>query len=66
MSYYQCFKTKDRDVYCSSYEVKSHAEGAIWVRDCMEHYSIKGNDLLGKPFEVDDYDQDDAAITSWP
>jgi hypothetical protein len=47
---FQCFKTKSRDVYSSSYQVKNHDEGAAWVQQAMEHFGIKGSDLLGKPY----------------
>jgi hypothetical protein len=60
---YQCLKTKARDVYCSSYKVKNHDEGAAWVRDCMAHYGIQGSDLLGRPYLSED--QPDGAIV-WP
>lgn len=63
MAFYQCFKTISRDTYCSSTMYRSHGEGAAWVKACMEHYGIKGNDLKGKPFESDD--QPDGA-TIWP
>lgn len=45
MAYYQCFKTINRTVYCSSYQVKNHAEGAAWVRQAMEHFAIRANEL---------------------
>jgi hypothetical protein len=54
MAYYQCFKTKDRDVYCSSYKVKGHAEGADWVKKTLEHFNLQANDILKKPYESDD------------
>lgn len=63
MAFYQCFKTISRVTYCNSTEYKSHAQGAEWVRACMANFGIKGNDLLGKPWESDD--QPDGA-TIWP
>lgn len=54
MAYYQCFKTRARDVYCSSYPVNNHAEAAIWISQAVEHFELRGNDILGKPFESDD------------
>lgn len=53
MAYYQCFKTVTRTVYCSSYTVKNHVEGASWVGLAMAHYGIQANELLGKPYEKD-------------
>ena len=54
MAYYQCFKTKARDVYCSSFEVKNHAEAAAWMEQAMKHFELKASDILGKPYESDD------------
>jgi hypothetical protein len=54
MAYYQCFKTTDRTVYCSSQTFKSHQPAAEWVANCMAHFNIQGNDLHGKPYESDD------------
>jgi hypothetical protein len=51
MAFYQCFKTTSRDVYCSSQQFKSHQPAATWVAQCMEHFNIRANDLLGKPYE---------------
>lgn len=53
MAYYQCFKTKARNVYCSSSTVKNHAEGAAWVKLALEHFKLKASDILGKPYEAD-------------
>lgn len=50
---YQCFKTKDRDVYCSSKEFKNHDEGAAWIALAMAHFNIQASDLLGKPYTAD-------------
>ncbi len=47
---YQCFKTRERSVYCSSYEVRNHDEGAAWVSQAMEHFGIHSSDLLGRPY----------------
>jgi hypothetical protein len=63
MAYYQCFKTLDRTVYCSSQQFKSHAPAATWVADCMAHYSIPADQLRGKPYEA--YAQPSGAII-WP
>jgi hypothetical protein len=63
MAYYQCFKTLDRTVYCSSQTFKGHDPAAIWVRDCMAHFQIIALNLLGKPFERDE--QPDGAVI-WP
>lgn len=60
MAYYQCFKTREREVYCSSYKVRNHDEGREWVTNTMAHFGINGSDLLGKPFERDS--QPDGAI----
>jgi hypothetical protein len=54
MAYYQCFKTIDRDVYCSSYKVKNHTEGADWVKQALEHFNLQADDILKKPYESDD------------
>ncbi len=51
MAYYQCFKTRDRDVYCSSYKVKNHDEGAAWVQQALQHFNLQASDILGKPYE---------------
>ena len=53
MAFYQCFKTIERDVYCSSYKVKNHDEGAAWVREALAHFNLRGNDIKGKPYEED-------------
>ena len=53
MACYQCFKTVNRTVYCSSYAVKNHTEGAAWVSSAMQHFSIQSNELLGRPYEAD-------------
>ena len=60
---YQCFKTKARDVYCSSYEVKNHDEGSEWIGDCLKHFGLKGSDIHQKPYLADD-PPDDATV--WP
>lgn len=51
--FYQCFKTRDRQVYCSSGRFKNHDEGASWVAACMQHFGIRASDMLGKPYEAD-------------
>lgn len=53
MAYYQCFKTTDRTVYCSSQTFKSHAPAAAWVSECIMAHQLQANDLLGKPYESD-------------
>ena len=53
MAYYQCFKTTARDVYCSSYKVKNHVEGAAWIKEALANFGLQGNDIHGKPFEED-------------
>lgn len=63
MPFYQCFKTKDRDVYCSSTEYRSHDEGKVWVAACMAHFGIRGSDMLKKPYPSED--QPEGAII-WP
>jgi hypothetical protein len=63
MAFYQCFKTRARDTYASSTRYRNHDEGAEWVAACMAAFGIRGNDLLGKPFEADD--QPGGAIV-WP
>lgn len=60
---YQCFKTTDRDVYCSSVKVSNHTEGAAWVSNCMAFYSIQGSQLKGKPY-LEDSQPDNA--TNYP
>jgi hypothetical protein len=63
MPFYQCFKTRARVTYCSSSRFRSHAEGAVWVGECLTAHGLQGNDLLGKPFESED--QPDGAVV-WP
>jgi hypothetical protein len=53
VSFYQCFKTLDRTVYCSSTEFKNHTEGAAWVGRCMEQFDIQASQMHGKPYESD-------------
>lgn len=60
---HQAFKTRAREVYCSSYIVRNHTEGAKWVGECMAHFGIKGSDLLGKPYLEDDCPD---GATVWP
>lgn len=52
MPYYQCFKTRDRSVYCSSQTFNSHAPAAAWVGQCMANFGIQASDLLGRPYEA--------------
>jgi hypothetical protein len=63
VAFYQCFKTKDRDVYCSSTEFKNHDEGNVWVAACMKHFAIRADQMLGKPYESDDQP---ARAKIWP
>ena len=56
--FHQCFKSKARDVYCSSKQFKSHAEGASWVTAALQHFNLKGSDISGKPYEVDTIPKD--------
>ena len=51
---HQAFKTKARDVYCSSYIVRNHDEGADWISKCLTHFELRGSDILGKPYLEDD------------
>lgn len=60
---YQCFSTRERITYCSSYEVRNHDEGVAWVRAAMAHFGIQGRDLNGRPFLRDSPPR--GAIT-WP
>ena len=53
MAFYQCFKDAARNVYCSSYQVKNHAEGAAWVKEAIKHFGLQANELLGKPYQAD-------------
>ncbi|EMF56710.1 MULTISPECIES: hypothetical protein [Streptomyces] len=47
---YQCFKTADRDVYCSDKKVKNHAAGAAWIGICPPDVQ---KSLTGKPYLSD-------------
>ena len=47
---YQCFKTQDRQVYCSNDKVKNHAKGNEWIKRAMTQFNLQGNDILGKPY----------------
>ena len=53
MANYQCFKSKARDVYCSSSKVKNHDAGAKWVEQALAHFKLKASDILGKPYEAE-------------
>lgn len=53
MPYYQCFKTTDRTVYCSSQMFRNHATAATWVSQCIMAHQLQANDLLGTPYESD-------------
>ncbi|MFJ8476219.1 hypothetical protein [Kitasatospora sp. NPDC094011] len=44
---YQCFKTTDRDVYCSDATVKNHDAGSTWVKTCPADV-VKN--MKGKPY----------------
>ena len=50
---YQCFSTKDNEVYCSSYMISNHTEGAIWVSETMAHFDLVEADILGKTYLTD-------------
>lgn len=63
MAFYQCFKTLARDEYCSSTKFRNHDEGALWVGECMEHFAIQANQLLGRPYESNDQP---ARAIIWP
>jgi len=63
VSFYQCFKTKSRDVYCSSTEYKNHDEGNAWVKACMTNFAIRADQILKKPYESDDQPR---GATIWP
>ena len=53
MADYQCFKTVNRTVYCSSRTVQNHAAGAAWVRSAIQHVGIQRDELPGRPYEAD-------------
>ncbi|GGW94651.1 hypothetical protein [Streptomyces noursei] len=44
---YQCFKTKDREEYCSDKKVKNHAAGSAWIKTCPKEVQENMN---GKPY----------------
>ncbi|MEU4115607.1 hypothetical protein AB0F71_14050 [Kitasatospora sp. NPDC028055] len=44
---FQCFKTADRDVYCSDAKVKNHATGAAWIASCPADVVAH---ISGKPY----------------
>lgn len=61
MAYYQCVKKRDRTAqYCSSYQVKSHQEGNLWVKALIEHLGLPATDFM-KPTESDSIP--DGAVT---
>ena len=47
---YQCFKTQNREVYCSNDKVKNHATGAKWIERAITHFQLQANEILGKPY----------------
>ncbi|MEU5049279.1 hypothetical protein [Streptomyces sp. NPDC021096] len=47
---FQCFKTQDRNQYCSDAKVKNHATGAAWIKTCPEDV-LKA--VSGKPYILD-------------
>ncbi len=47
---YQCFKTADRDQYCSGGKVKNHAEGALWIKTCPSEVQKA---IKGQPYILD-------------
>jgi hypothetical protein len=51
---YQCFKTRNRDVYCSSFKVKNHDAGADWIAAALHHFGLQAGDILGTPYLSDD------------
>ncbi|MFI6156022.1 hypothetical protein ACIBCA_25440 [Kitasatospora sp. NPDC051170] len=44
---YQCFKTADRDQYCSDSKVKNHAAGDAWIKTCPSDVQAH---ISGKPY----------------
>lgn len=62
MAYHQCVKTRDRATqYCSSYKVKNHEEGKLWVKALLAHLgNPPATDFL-KPTESDSIP--DGAVT---
>ena len=54
MPFYQCFKTTDRTVYCSSMQFRNHTTAATWVGQCIAHFNLRADQLSGKPYERDD------------
>ncbi|MFJ9692848.1 hypothetical protein [Kitasatospora sp. NPDC101183] len=44
---YQCFKTADRDQYCSDSKVKNHAAGDAWIKTCPADVQKQ---ISGKPY----------------
>ncbi len=61
--FFQCFKTQDLKVYCSSIQFKNHDEGNAWIKDCLKAHNLQGSDVLGRPFTADS--PPDRAIL-WP
>jgi hypothetical protein len=47
---HQCFKTLNRDIYCSGYIVKDHVTGAAWIAEALLHFNIPASQILGTPF----------------
>lgn len=44
---FQCFKTADRDVYCSDAKVKNHDAGSAWIKTCPADVTAH---ISGKPY----------------
>ncbi len=63
MAFYQCIKTIDRSVYCSSTKFRSHAEAKEWVTACMAAHGIAASQLKGRPYEAD---KQPTGATIWP
>ncbi|WP_206155943.1 hypothetical protein [Chitinophaga fulva] len=49
---YQLYEDNTETTYCSSRKVKSHAEGAEWIRACLAAH--EGTSCHGKPWISDD------------
>jgi hypothetical protein len=63
MPFYQCFKTTDRTVYCSSTKFKNHDAGATWVAQCIAHFRLRADELVGRPYEKQ---SQPAGAVVWP
>lgn len=47
---YQCLKTIERTIYCSSVKFKNHDEGSAWVGRVMSNHDLSANNIIGKPY----------------